>query len=243
MKRMLLSFGLAIASVSGFAQYEESFNTGGVFLKGGINYSQFSSTPSANMQNNGGALRVHAGIVADFPIAESFVSFQPGVVINGKGGKVKAFIPGKIDASKNYYEANLNALYVEVPANLVVKIKLGEEMKFIFGGGPYASMGLTGKVKGVRVENGKKIEYKRAIIFNDGNPYMNGIEDTDVFKLNRFEFGLNALIGIETNQYMLTAGYGHGLSRVNMFESNTQDANQNRVFSLSFGYKLGYREY
>ncbi len=242
MKRMVLSIGLVLASLLGIGQ-DDYVNYGGIYLKAGVNYSELTASESANMRSEGGMMKFHLGVVADIPITERYMSFQPGIMLNGKGGRVRAFMPSKTDESANYYDVTVNPVYLEVPANIVVKIPGFQNTRWLIGGGAYAAMGLTGKVKGTRVEDGKGIDYKRNIIYQDGNPYENGFEDTDVFKLNRFEFGVNALLGIETENFMITANFSQGLSRVNMYQADSKDANANRIISLSFGYKFGHNGY
>ena len=242
MKRILLSLGLAVASCTALFAQSEKKNPGGLFIKGGLNFSSFSTTPQANIVNSGTTTGLHVGVVADFPIGNSLLSFQPGFYLSSKGSKTEAFTQEdkaiNPAAPLHHYQAVVSPLYIELPFNFVAKAPLGSDVRAFFGFGPYVAMGIGGRVTGTRTVNGESLSYDRKIIYKDGNPYQVRSEDNNIYKLNRFDLGLNALIGIEAGRLILSANYGYGFSNVNAYSVNENDINRNRVVSISAGYNL-----
>ncbi|HEY0611728.1 MAG TPA: outer membrane beta-barrel protein, partial [Chitinophaga sp.] len=92
-----------------------------------------------------------AGVAADIPIAGGFY-FQPQLLINAKGGKAAShynvpdappysdFIATQVATNK------VRAVYLELPVNLLYKFTLCSG-KVVAGAGPYAAIGLGGRVK------------------------------------------------------------------------------------------------
>lgn len=240
MKTILLTIGIAVISFSATAQNIN--NPGGFFLKGGFNFASLTSSETTNIQDATATSGFHFGVVSDIPIANSLFTFQPGVFITSKGAYTtahtiedKTINPG---ATMQTYRADVRPLYLEVPLNLVVKIPVSNRARLFIGAGPYAAMGIGGKVSGTRSTNGAVESYDRKIIFKDASPYDVRSEDNNVYKLNRFDVGINALAGIEVGRLLIGANYGYGFSNVNAYHENDYDSNKNRVVSISLGYNL-----
>lgn len=240
MKTFLLAIGAAFISMAASAQNLN--NPGGFYLKGGFNFASLTSSETTNIQDASATSGFHIGVVSDIPIANSLFTFQPGVFITSKGAYTTAYTmedktinPG---ASLQTYRADVRPIYLEVPLNIVVKIPLSYSTRLFVGAGPYAAMGIGGKVSGTRTTNGSSESYDRKIIYKDASPYDVRSEDNNVYKLNRFDIGINAMAGVEIGRLMIGANYGYGFSNVNAYNQNDYDANKNRVVSVSLGYNL-----
>ena len=88
---------------------------------------------------------VHFGFMSDLQLSPgSKLYFQPGVFLVNKGRKFSntydttVFEYSSIDATQ-YVN------YIELPLNLVLKIPVGQKVKFFIGGGPSVSFLYNGK--------------------------------------------------------------------------------------------------
>jgi hypothetical protein len=149
------------------------------------------------------------GVIGDLN-STSFLAIQPGIIFTGKGTKAQSG-----DASSNnYYRATSNPYYVEIPVNLVFKTPT-DGAKFFAGAGPYIAMGIAGKNKvdgriaGVSFSSDRNIEWS-----NDDPSTMNQEEGYGFGIMKRFDYGLNGLIGVETENLVISANYGLGLAKL-----------------------------
>lgn len=196
MKKLLLA-AVMLVSASAFAQTK-------IGLKAGVNFANqeweaegISISPNANTS-------FHLFGFADVPVSERF-SIQPGLGISGKGFKVEG-------------QGTANAMYLEIPINAVAKFNAGSIGKFFVGAGPYAAVGIAGKVKA----DGEEMDY-----FGD---------DSDA---KRGDFGLNFLGGLElSNGLLFNLNYGLGLANIakSSGEEDIDYTMKNKVFSISVGF-------
>jgi hypothetical protein len=57
--------------------------------------------------------------------------------------------------------------------------------------------------------------------------------------MKRFDYGLNGLVGIETEDIVLSANYGLGLAKLQSGSGSGDDNNnKHRVLSFTLGFKL-----
>jgi hypothetical protein len=57
--------------------------------------------------------------------------------------------------------------------------------------------------------------------------------------MKRFDYGLNATIGVQINRGMLSINYGYGLAKLQSGSNSSYDNdNKHRVLSLTAGFKL-----
>src|SRR3954452_17660382 len=99
MKKRILALALVSVMVAGqvYAQSTSSTpsstsanpkgNPGGIYIKGGVNFSNISTSNSGSYQNGNMLTTFNAGVVADLPLS-TLISIQPGLVLSGKGSKV-----------------------------------------------------------------------------------------------------------------------------------------------------------
>lgn len=234
MKKMfLVSTAVGMILTAG-AQVQPSANRGGVYLKGGANFANITVSTDGRVDDAHILTTFHAGLGFDAPLARNF-SLQPAILLSGKGAKTEY----NTENDPTYWKATSNPLYVEVPLNLVAKIHLDEYSRFIFGAGPYGAIGVGGKNKIEGKLLGASFTSEEHIDFSNDNPATSAEEGAGYGKLKRFDYGLNAVAGIEFNKFNLTANYGYGLAKLNSNTiNNADDEGKNRVLSLSLGIKL-----
>ncbi len=208
---------------------------GGLYLKGGLNLANISTTSSGRIDQANTLASFHIGFMGDVPLG-SVLALQPGLLFTGKGAKSQTGQPG----DSYYYKATSNPYYIEIPLNLVVKLPLGDkESSLFFGAGPYAAIGVAGKNKTegnaglVSFSGNENIKFS-----NDDPTTFNQQEGAGLGIMRRFDFGINGTAGLELHGLLLSANYGWGLTKINSVEQNNDDKNKHRVFSLSIGFKL-----
>lgn len=210
-------------------------NPGGIYLKGGLNLANISTTEDGRVDEANMLPSFHAGVLGDMPLGDAF-SFQLGLLLTGKGSKTEIYAGSS--TTDNYYKIKTNPLYLEVPLNFVFKVPFGTDSRLYFGAGPYVAMGIGGKTKGEQRFLGITSNYERDVVFNNDDPATSGQEDASVNKLRRFDYGANGVAGFETGKLMIGLNYGLGLAKIGSNQSNDNDQNKHRVWSISLGIQL-----
>lgn len=217
MKNLFFILFLTFFSFNVFAQ---SVTFG---VKGGVNFTNisgnnadFSAKPINNLITS-----FSAGGFVDFKLKSW--SIQPGIYFTGKGseGKADFITPGgtqKTDTKGHLY-------YIQVPVYALYHLPVVVGNIF-FGAGPYAAVGVSGKLKGsFSTNSGQAGDFEKDVKF--GNSSDSDYKSTD--------FGASFLAGIRLkNGILFSANYDLGLS--NTSNSGTQIKSHNRVFGLSVGY-------
>ncbi len=235
MKKLLLcaaAFGLIAIAAS--AQEKTSTNNGGFMIKGGVNLANISTTNNGRVDDANMLTSFHVGLGYDIPLSGG-VSLQPALLFTGKGAKTESGKP----SSDNYYKATSNPFYIELPVNFVGKIPLDEYTRIYLGAGPYGAVGITGKNKVDAKILGVNAHSERDIVYSDDNPFTHAEENAGYGKLKRFDYGLNALAGIDFNKFSIGANYGFGFTKINSnTNNNANDKGKNRVLSFSLAIKI-----
>ena len=206
-----------------------------LFIKGGANFSNITTTNDGSVDDNKSLVGFHVGLQGDLPLA-SFFSIQPGVFFTTKGSKTEA---GK-STDANYYKATTNPMYIEVPVNFVFKLPVGEQSKFFVGAGPYLGIGVAGKNKVEGKILGNSFSSSKSIEWSDDDITTTNYEENAGYGImRRFDYGLNGTVGIEGNKALISVNYGYGLAKLQSgTDSQADDKNKNRVISLTLGFKL-----
>lgn len=172
---------------------------------------------------------VHFGLLADLPFSKSGTfSFQPGVSFYHKGRKYSEIMDTAFHDTLNLNRSEfLN--YIDIPLNLVLKLKLGKTVKFIVGGGPYFSFYFDGYQKTETISKG-------------GAYYVDENLDPAVGKgpgkYTSYDYGLNGLAGFEIGRVFLTANYSRGFN--NIYKSPDYNGTfKNEVMGITLGVFLG----
>lgn len=229
MKFLLFGFLLLIGIID--------LNAQGAQLRGGINLANVSVTDDGRIEEANSLTSFQVGLITDIPLVPGTLSFQPGILYTGKGSKT---VIGS-EEEEYYSKASTNPFYIEIPANLVVKLPFGNGAKFFAGAGPYLGIGVGGKTK---IETTTRLlgyfETEQDIEFSDDDPSTLDYEEGAGFGImKRFDYGLNGTAGIEGKSVVLSVNYGLGLAKLQS-GSNSSDDNNNkhRVLSFTLGFKL-----
>jgi hypothetical protein len=235
MKKIILSAGaFCLLTLTAMAQVKRSENRGGFMVKAGVNFANVSVTDNGRVDDAHMLTSFHAGVGADLALSEG-LSLQPALLLTGKGSKTQY---GQ-STSATYWKATSNPLYVELPVNVVGKIPLTEYTRIYVGAGPYVAMGVGGKNKVEGKTLGIASSSERDIVYSNDNPFTHVEENSGYGKLKRFDYGLNALAGLDFNKFAIGANYGYGLAKINSnTANNANDKGKHRVFSLSLAIKM-----
>lgn len=198
-----------------------------LYVQGGLNLANISTTSSGSVSDNNMLVSFNAGFMARSKFSGA-VAFESGLLLDGRGSKTQ------IGSGNTYYKVTFNPLYLEVPLNLIVRVPVSDDVNFFFNAGPYAAMGIAGKSKAegsILGVSGSKTENIK--FTNDGSD-----QDIQAFsELKRFDYGLNFGGGIDLKKVLIKLNYGYGLSKINASQTNDNedDKNKYRIFSISLG--------
>jgi hypothetical protein len=231
LKTFICGAAFTLLAATAFSQKGKE---GSVYLKGGLNIANISTTSGGHIDHANDLASFHAGIMGDVPLGK-VLALQPGLLFTGKGSKTQTGQPG--DAY--YWKATSNPCYIEIPLNLVVKVPLADKgSDFFVGAGPYAAIGIAGKNKSEGNAGPLGFNSSENIKFTDVDP-SNQQESSGLGIMHRFDFGLNGTAGFELGNVLLSVNYGYGLTKVNSVpKNNTDDKNKHRVLGVSVGFKL-----
>ncbi len=125
------------------------------------------------------------------------------------------------------------------PFNLVLKTPTGP-IKLFVGAGPYLAIGVSGKNKVDGKFLGNAFHSEKQIKWSDDDPSTLNYEEGSGFGImKRFDYGINALGGIEMKSTILALNYGLGLAKLQSGSSSSSDEkDKHRVFSVMLGIKL-----
>ncbi len=204
-------------------------------FKAGFNASRVRAPKRADISETSQIGSFNTQAYLDIPLSEGF-AFQAGLGVSGKGANI--LVGNKLNATWTQYRCN--PIYLELPVNAVAKIQLGDifdECHIILGGGPYVAMGISGKVN----EEGKTLGINQSSDYNMAFTNADKPVNSQNFygKFKNFDFGLNALAGIEYHKLTFNVNYGYGLVNVNPGANLSPiDRVKNRVWSASVGVRF-----
>lgn len=205
-------------------------------LKAGVNLANISTKSNGQVNDANTLTSFHVGLVGVLQLGTKVISLQPGIFYTGKGAKTVIGTEGSSTYSKNTF----NPQYIEVPVNLVLTFPLGSTSGIFVGAGPYVAMGIGGKNKVEGRLAGVAFSSESNIKWSNDNPTTSTEEGSGYGIMRRFDYGLNGLAGIEVQKFILCAGYGYGLAKLQSgSNSSSNDANKHRVLSFSVGYRFG----
>lgn len=231
MKKTLVVLGMAVMAGTSYVQAQDRSS---VFLKGGLNLANVTADKDGNIDDAKGIASFHVGVQGDLAISP-FFAIQPGVFFTGKGSKVEV---GNTSGN-NWLRSTTRPYYIEVPVNAVVKLPLGEQTSFFVGAGPYAAVGVGGKNKIEGELLGISGSRTKNIKFSDDDPFTSGEEGSGYGIMRRFDYGVNATIGVQSKRALFSVNYGLGLAKLQSGTSSSDDElGKHRVLSFSVGFRL-----
>jgi outer membrane protein OmpA-like peptidoglycan-associated protein len=176
-----------------------------VAIVGGVHSSSVKESndlPGWDSMSNNYSSRtgVHFGFMADLPFSPtSKIYFQPGIIFHNKGRKYAS--PYDSVGAVTSFSSSQFVNYIDVPLNAIFKYSLKKSNKLIFGVGPYLSFFYNGKEK-------------TETLYNTGGYESTESDDLPVGKsagqYKTFNYGINALAGIEFGRWFLTANFSRG---------------------------------
>jgi hypothetical protein len=182
--------------------------------KAGVNFSTMTFKSSGVGFDPNVLVGFHAGVVSEIPLTD-VLKFQPGVLYSMKGSNYEIVSE----------EMSFSPAFLEIPLNLMYEIDLEGKKLGLFAG-PYLAYGVGGKAK--------------AMGFSEDLTFGTGEDDI----MKPLDFGINFGVGLNLNNFIISAQYGLGLSNLAnevAFDSEVEtDVKMNlRVFGLSLAYLFG----
>ena len=207
-------------------------NTGGLYIKGGLNLANVSTSSDGSVNSAHTRASFNAGFVGDIPLT-NFLSLQLGAVFTGKGAKAQ------YNSSLYTGTYNFRPYYVEVPVNAVFKLPLGQGAAVLLGAGVYGAVGVAGNYEADAASGAGNSTTTQAIKWTDSGDITTGPENgSGAGVLRRYDFGMNYLAGLELGPVQITADYGMGLTKISSNADNNNDNDKNRVWSINLGFRL-----
>ncbi len=210
----------------------------GVYLKGGLNLANVSVTDNGRVDKANQLTSFQVGIVGNVKLGTSLLYLQPGLVYTGKGSKVERGTQGK----PGYFNQTFNPMYVELPVNIVFKTPNTKSGRLFVGAGPYIAAGVSGKIKtqGTNLLGGNYGPLEKNIEFSNDDPTtLNQEEGAGLYRVKRFDYGINGTAGLEGKNIVIGLNYGLGLAKLQSgTNSNADNDDKNRVLSLFIGFKF-----
>lgn len=207
-------------------------NTGGLYIKGGLNLANVSTSSDGSVNSARTRASFNAGLLGDIPLAD-VLSLQIGAEFTGKGSRAQ------YTSSLYTGTYTFRPYYIEVPVDLVVKLPIGPQVAIILGAGGYGAVGVTGNYESNVVSGAGSSTSNQSIKWTDSGDITTGSENgSGAGVLRRYDFGLNFLAGFELGSVQLTAGYDMGLTKISSTADNNNDNDKNRVLSLNLAFRL-----
>lgn len=209
MKKNLLLLGAAFLLAVG-ANAQVSYG-----VKAGVNLPKlkFTGDGTGTSYTTNAATNFHVTGYASLFAAPNF-AIQPGLSLQGKGGKFKEDGMVEIDGEDS---ATLNFMSLEIPVNAVYYIPTGEAGSVFLGAGPYVGFNISGK--------GKSGGVSEDVDFGSGQ---------EEFK--RLDYGANFTAGYKlSNGFLVNAAYGLGLGNLTNIDGAKM---RNQVLSFGVGFEF-----
>jgi len=202
-----------------------------VYLQGGVNLSNITTLQSRGTQSNSPLTTFNVGILDRLKIV-GLLDFETGLLVDGRGAKSKININGE-----DYYTAKFNPFYVEVPANLVLRLPFPAKAKIFLNAGPYIAMGIAGQTRIDGNIGGVTLGSTADIKFNNSNPNENNVAYS---QLNLIDYGLNIGGGFDFRNVFLKINYEMGFAKVNatQIDNFSNDSNKYQIVNISLGFPL-----
>jgi len=214
-----INFIVLVLIFSGFAL--QGINAQGFTVKGGLTLAKMLEKDNDEDYSDMYDMNpgFHAGISFAIPLTD-FMVLEPGLMFTTKGMRLKEEEAGlELIVSGNLY-------YLDLPVNIKTFYDLGNGIKIFGTAGPYAGMGISGKVKATARYQGEEESEEEEVSWG------NDEENDD---LKRPDWGLSFGGGIEYNSIILGISYDLGLANISTYQDDGY-MSKNRVLKISVGY-------
>ena len=250
MKKLILCLSLCYFTLGAFAQVQVAI-TGGLHAASvtpgfGVYPDSTKYLDTAVSTSKTPTVGIAFGFIADVPIKHGFY-FRSGVLIAGKGSNwtqtydtanLVASTSGLPDDQKNKllsYNTKLHLTYIDVPFDLLYKLKIKGKIKFMIGGGPQLSLLYNGykdlSTAYVSQQSDSAVQFHYAQEKNTDLPIGKLPEHYRIF-----HWGANVLAGFDFGRVYLTANYTTGL---NAFYEEAGRKYKHQTIGATIGIYLG----
>lgn len=168
-------------------------------------------------------LNINYKLVSMFEIQSGFYLIKKGSIRHVKYSQTNAAGYLEYEDTKTTIDAN----YIQVPLNIGLQIPLTQYISVTMHGGFYGAYGFKGKTK-----------YSSVVSNSIGDLVTQNIPEHDTFSnegLKRFDYGLNANIGLVLDIYYIQLQYDLGLANVSAVAGKTM---KTRNMALSLGFRF-----
>lgn len=229
MKHFLITLHILFITflVSSISISAQTRKLNGEFFAGGT-YSTMDL--GAGMNNfKKGKIGFQLGLNVNYKVT-SMIQVQSGFYLIKKGSIRHVKINEQHEAGYIQYEdtkTTIDANYIQVPLNVGVEIPLKRYISLTMHGGFYGAYGFKGKTK-----------YESILSNPAGDLVTQNIPEHDTFSnegLKRFDYGLNANIGLVLDIYYIQLQYDLGLANVSAVAGKTMNP---RNIALSLGFRF-----
>lgn len=176
---------------------------------------------------------INLGIIGEIPLGYSNKAFfQPGIFYMAKGRKFQRLYDTTVVKTDTLFHSNtLYTNYIDIPLNITLKLRMGKKSNFMISAGPYLSFFYNGKQTSETrvVADDLSIKY-----FKDESNIQVGKND---YKVATFDAGVNARVGFELGNLLLTGFVSQGL--LNFYDAPYKGTFKHRVVGASIGFWLG----
>lgn len=205
-------------------------------IRGGVNINEISNSYSASDEQYDRYQSYHAGIMTN--ISFLMFSFQPSVLVSGKGALVTN---GDPNGTGDYFVAETNPLYLEIPATLNLNLHFGDFSGLYIGAGPYYAFGIGGNNRVHGRHNGAEFASKTRIEFRDDNPKtMSPAEGAAYSVFKKTDYGITLNAGVFLTRLHIGVFYDQGIAKVNVISNSDQDDHLRlRTLGFTAGFVFG----
>ena len=201
-------------------------NSQSIEIKAGVNLSTMLAKDEIETYSKDYQMvpRILLGVTTELSLTRLFL-FETGLQFSSKGYKIDTFYPVSTYEGEFipiYEDVTLN--YIEIPLFLKMSAQF-KKIQFLFTFGPYIGMGLNEK-QTVHEYIWEEENYKN-------KKYRNQMGKDGRWK--RFDYGLQAGLGLKIEQMVFKINYGYGLADIAQQDSFTS---KNRVLGVTLGYKF-----
>jgi hypothetical protein len=197
-------------------------------VRGGVNVNNIMNISNGEAETSSSLQSFHVGVMANVPFF--IFSFQPGIMVTGKGARITH--GDESSATADYFVAETNPFYLEVPATFNINLHFGEAAGMYFGAGPYAAVGIGGKNRVYGRQEGADFAHNDKISF-DGEKGTTPEQGGAYSSFNKYDYGATFNAGLFLTRFHVGAFYDQGISKANRI-SNADQSDNMKLGTLGF---------
>jgi outer membrane protein OmpA-like peptidoglycan-associated protein len=173
---------------------------------------------------------LNLGLIGEIPLGyTNRAFFQPGIFYSTKGRKYQRYFDtATVKTDTLFHSSTFYTNYIDVPLNILLKLPLDKKRKnnFLISAGPYLSFFYSGK---------QSFETRDTALHytQDESTIQVGKNEN---KVATFDFGVNARVGFELGNILLTGYISQGLT--NFYNASYNSTFKHHVIGASVGFWL-----